>query len=43
MDGPQLMLSLVQAKDPAALSEESATIIDLAKKSSTGESSSSML
>ena len=43
MNSPQLMLLLVQAKDPAALSEERATIIDLAKKSSTSESSSSML
>ena len=43
MDSTQLMLSLVQAKDPAPLSEERATIIDLAKNSSTGKSSSSML
>ena len=35
MDSPQFMLSLLKAKDPAALSQKKATILDVVKKSST--------
>ena len=37
MDSPQLLLSLVKVKDLAASGQEKATILDIAKKSSTGE------
>ena len=43
MNSPQYMLSLVKAKDLAASSQEKATILDVVKKTSTGESSSVML
>ena len=39
MDSPQLMLSLMKPKVPAASGQEKATILDIAKKSSPGESS----
>ena len=43
MGSPRDLMSLMPAKDPAALSQERATILDVAKNSSTGESSSAML
>ena len=37
------LISPMPAKDPAASSQETATILDVAKNSSTGESSPAML
>ena len=43
MGSPRGLISLMPAKDPAASSQERVTILDIAKNSLTGESSSAML
>ena len=43
MGSPRDLISLMPAKDPAASSQERATILEVTKKSSTGKLSSAML
>ena len=43
MDSPRDLISLMPAKDSEGSSQERATILDVAKNSLTGESSSAIL